>query len=264
MEILLTCRPGRKEGVDVIKMTNHTKSYLFAAVSSAFFLFLALPAVTDPSSPSWLPTQIAVIGALSLLSISAGGLASEAYDIARKKNSVIESCRSCPKKYLLALVSSILFLAVVAPSMQLYVEKWGIAGIATVIVLLVLSIAIAGLVSEGILSFAKIQPITITNRQTSDKANLWASTSTLSPKQSVTIDYILSHIDSRFKDFDASQERMIRELKLQLVNELEGNHDHPIDPSATLISNPRATKESSQKDQIVDTLLGKAGVGGAK
>jgi hypothetical protein len=241
-------------------MTN-TKSYLFAAVSSTFFLFLVLPPEATNSSP-WLPTHIAVICVLSVLSISAGGLASEAYRIARESSVTKSSSKiSANKYYLLAVVSSLLFLAVVTPSMQSYVEKWGIAGIATVIVLVILVIALAGLVSEGILSLAKFRPITTptTTRQTPDEA----SPSSL---PSVTID-VLSHIDSSFKAFDSSQERRIRELKQQLVNALDRKNAHPIETNTSLEvkSNLGAAKESSsQKDRIVDTLLGKSSVGGAK
>jgi uncharacterized membrane protein len=238
-------------------MTN-TKSYLFAAVSSTFFIFLVLPPTTN-SSP-WLPTHIAVICVLSVLSISAGGLASEAYRIARESSVTKSSSKiNANKYYFLAVLSSLLFLAVVAPSMQSYVEKQGIAGIATVIVLVILVIAVAGLVSEGILSLAKIRPITTTTRQTPDEA----SPSSL---PSVTID-VLSHIDSSFKAFDSSQERRIRELKQQLVNALDRKNGHPIETNTSLEvkSNLGAAKESSsQKDRIVDTLLGKSSVGGAK
>jgi hypothetical protein len=243
---------------------NNTKVYLFATISSSFLLLLALPAAATETL--WLPTHIATICALSLLSISAGGLASEAFEIARK-SSLIETTRindTKRKTYFLALASSILFLAIVAPSMQFYVERWGISGIATVIILLILSIAVAGLASEGIFSLTKIRART-TNSD--DEKKLGAISSPFATNQSETSDVdILSHIDSDFKVFDASQERRIHELKQQLINVLDGKH-YPIEPNVTreVKYNPGATKESSQKDLIVDTLLGKEKVvGGAK
>ena len=245
------------------------KSYLSATVSSILLLLLVVPALNDPS---WLPTHIASIAALSVISIASGGLTAETYDIA-KGRSLQQFSGYRAKKYFMALASSLLFLVIVAPSMEPELVVWGVAGSAAFVVLLVLSVAVAGLTAEGlfaVLSLATHPPRTFVENGLNHAIS--TNQSNQEEPSQANID-IASHIDSSFKAFDATQEKRIQELKQQLIHEFGRKHDlantnfdleSRTVPNGTTQEKSQLIVQRSSQDHVVDALLGKDAKAGGK
>lgn len=246
-----------------------TKSNLFTTVSAILLLLLVVPALNEPSM---LPTYIATIAALSVISIAAGGFAAETYDIVKRK-SVPEVSGIKAKKYFMYLTTSLLFLAIVAPSIQPEVEEWGVAVVATVVTLLILSVAVAGLTAEGLFAiFSLAMRPTRTSPENGPKLAVTRSQSNQEEQNQENID-IASHIDSSFKAFDATQERRMQELQQQLIHEFGRKHDlgrANVDFESKPASNGTSQVKSqlgvqgSLQDHVLDALLGKDGKAGGK
>jgi hypothetical protein len=241
-----------------------TKKYLFAAVMSALLLTLVVPILQDPS---WTPVEIAAAGALSIISISVGGLAAETCEFAKLKSfAAMSGIRA--KKYFMSLVGSLLFLAIVAPSLQLSVGVLDPAGTATTLVLLTLTVAIAGLTAEGFFAFLARPP----TKQTELDATSRISSSTASDSGSNNPGNFdaASHIDSRFRAFEVTQEKRMQELKQQLLgafhetgrNAAPNKESKDNDGGSSSSTIPTAQVKLKQQqgpsqDQIADALLGK-------
>ena len=263
-----------------------TKKYLFAAVMSVLLLTLVVPILQDPS---WTPVKIAAAGALSIISISVGGLAAETCEFAKHKSvAALSGIRA--KKYFMSLVGSLLFLAIVAPSLQPSVGVLDPAGTASTLVLLTLSVAVAGLTAEGFFAFLA-RPPTKQNAALKERSKIIATTDGSIEKEQIELDAtsrvssqtasgsgsnngeafdVAAHIDSRFRAFEVTQERRSQELKQQLlgaIHETGRNPAHSIESKdndggsrSSTIPTPQAKLKQQQgpsQDQIGDVLLGK-------
>jgi len=224
-----------------------TKSYLFAAVTSTLLLVLVVPILNDRTL---VPSEIASIAALSVISIAIGGLTSEVYVLARGKKAMDFS--NDAKKYFVSLNSSLLFLAIVAPSIQSAFRSASFEDIVAVAVLFILTLALAGLTAQGffaIISWA------------SGKKTVWngsirslrspANSSDLREHSEANLGPA-DEIDSRFKALESAVDTSLKEMKHQLLSAI---HDAQRGPSNEIETTPA-------RDHIVEALLGKSKTGG--
>jgi hypothetical protein len=254
-----------------------TKSYLFSAVTSSLFLLLVVPLLTDHF---WRSTEMVSVVALSVISIAVGGLTAETFVIVTRKEAVATSTRNA-KKYFTSLTSSVLFLAIVAPSIGPAVDSARLVDAASVAILLVLSLALGGLTADGFfaLFFAKA----LTSQYTSganasiDVATEGGRKQTQLLDGKVSFD-IVAHIDSLFRTLGVTLDTKMQELKEQVQstilevrpkassqNDSMTNRDSADSPAPTKTTQPAPQQlqpGTPSKDQIVDVLLGKAKVGG--
>jgi hypothetical protein len=258
-----------------------TKNYLFAAVTSALLLLLVFP---GPERAESIPSEIATIAALSLVSIAIAGLTAEMYEFARSNKSVTQDSGVRAKRYFMSLNASLLFLVIVAPSIRAGAE--GLIGDATLGVLTVFSVALAGLSSEGFFGLF-CSAMGTRNRNTATEIDSAEngrdqgcgpqvtslnSPSTTSDQQTDNL-FVSSHVASRLQAVDDTLARSFQELKDQLVGairetsliappngETNKSTRDEIGPEAAA---PQAN-QSTSPDQIVDALLGKPSKGAAK
>jgi len=270
-----------------------TKSYLFAAVTSTLILLLVVPILNDLS---FVPTEFASIAALSVISVAFGGLAAETYVIV-KRRTLSAMPGSNAKKYFMSLSCSLFFLAIVAPSIRSAAVSAGVVDAATVVVLLVLSLALGGLTAEGFFAYFSLKTTTRQNvvrdngpdlvvarresnqeEQNGSGALSQTSQNTLdSPSDGKEKFDVARHIDSRFKALDVTLETRMQELKLLLGAIPEGERERSpnggakskVETPSTSASTkavqvkPHQTQQAApEKDQVVDVLLGKAKTGG--
>jgi hypothetical protein len=248
-----------------------TKSYLFAAVTSGLLLLFVIPLLRDPSLN---PTEIVSVGTLTVISVAIAGLIAETFAI-MKQNRSQEASLANAKKYFTCFTCSLLFLAIVAPSIRSTVDSAGLLDLSTAVVLLVLSLALGGLMAEGIFTL-------ITRRRvraqvsgnvapTSEGAQMQGSTLRRSGNQDA-----IAHVDSRLNALGLTLETKMQEVKEELMSTIH-EFGSMLPPSNAIISNQDTENNSSQikqkmrllnqsepraKDQVVDVLLGKAKVGG--
>ena len=264
-----------------------TKSYLFAAVTSTLILLLVVPILNDLSL---VPTEFASIAALSVISIAFGGLAAETYVIV-KRRTLSAMPDSNAKKYFMSLACSLFFLAIVAPSIRSVADSGGVEDAATVVVLLVLSLALGGLTAESFFAFFSLKTPTkqnvvrdngpdlvVARRESNQEEQSGSSQNTLDSSSDGKEKFdVARHIDSRFKALDVTLETRMQELKLLLGAISEGEREHSpngetksnVESSSTSASTnavqvkPHQSQQAApEKDQVVDVLLGKAKVGG--
>jgi hypothetical protein len=257
------------------------KCYLFAAVTSTLLLILVVPLL---NGPWWMPAELASIASLFVISIAAGGLTAETYVIARGRTTA-DLFGTSARKYFMSLVCSLLFLVIVAPSIRSAIDSTAVVDAATVAVLVVLSIALAGLTAQGVFAVVSLRaPRKNAVRENLSRIEQKASSSNSPSSPSHTegnFDFVVvvvavaDQIDSGFKAFEATLDTRMKELKLLLG----AIHDVGLSPNKETNANiasasapapvkleqvklHRHEQETPVKDQIVDALLGKAKAGG--
>lgn len=122
-----------------------TKNYLFASMTSALLLFLVVPLL---STPYWITGKVVSIAALSLFSISVGGLVAETFEIVTGRSSYPRSQRNA-RRYFMSVLTSALLLAIVAPSITAAIDSNDLVSAASASALLGLSLGIGGLTTNG-------------------------------------------------------------------------------------------------------------------
>jgi hypothetical protein len=243
------------------------KSYLFAAVTSGLLLLFVVPFLRDPSLN---PIEIALIGPLTVMSVAIAGLVAESFVIMNHRATQEVSLANA-KKFFTCFTCSMLFLAIVAPSIRFTVESTGLLDVATIVVLLVLSLALGGLTAEGFFALVSKRRA---RTQVSGSNGLTAEGA---QKQDATIrrseNQVSTHFDSELNTLGTTLETKMQELKEELVGAIyEVRSELP--PSNLITSNqdnssqvkqklpPVSQAEPRAKDQVVEVLLGKAKVGG--
>lgn len=209
--------------------------------------------------------------------------------VKRRKPSVVPGSNA--KKYFMSLSCSLFFLAIVAPSIRFAADSAGVADAATVVVLLVLSLALGGLTAEGFFAFFSLKTPTkqnvvrdngpnlvVVRRESNQEEQSGSSQNTLdSPSDGKEKFDVARYIDSRFETLDVTLETRMQELKLLLgaIPESErerspnGETKSKVESSSTSASTkavqvkPHQTQQAApEKDQVVDVLLGQAKAGG--
>jgi hypothetical protein len=247
-----------------------TKNYLFASVTSTLLLGLVVPLLIGPW---WIPSELSSIVALSVLSIAVGGLTAETYVIARGRKAAPLSWTNA-RKYFICLISSSLFLAIVAPSIRPALDSTGVVASATVTVLFVLSLALAGLTSQGF--FALIAWAVRENVQNKPKTSVPSFSNSLgSPAHPEPNLGSTAELDSRFKAFDSALDTRVIELKQELLGAIHDicrtiSPDPGTNANVTSAGAPslvqsepvqRDRQTAPAKDHVVEALLGKAKAG---
>ncbi len=244
------------------------KSYLFAAVTSGLLLLFVVPLLRYPSLS---PTEIASMVTLTVISVAIAGLIAETFAIV-KQSTTQEASLANAKKFFTCFTCSLLFLALVAPSIRSTVDSAGLLEVSNAVVLLVLSLALGGLMAE---SFFALISGRRARAQVSGNNVEGAQMQGSAIRRSGNQDAI-AHVDSRLNTLGLTLETKMQEVKEELVSVIYeiGSMLPPINARA---SDEDYEKNSSQikqklplldqsepraKDQVVDALLGKAKVGG--
>lgn len=215
-----------------------------------------------------MPTELASIIALSIISIAVGGLSAEIYEIVRRRKAVTDLPGTDARKYFMSLVSSLLFLAIVAPSIQSTIDSASVVYAATLVVLFILSLALAGLTAKG---FFEI--LSLSSRRKNEDAMVGVPDAS-SPSSLGSPSQVATEIDSRINAIHATLETRMQELKQQLLGaihdlgqELRADTDNGTKRASTTPSPAKTEQvnhqqETPTKNQAVDVLLGKTKVGG--
>src|SRR5487761_1039907 len=181
-----------------------TKSYLFAALTSTLLLVLVVPLLKDSW---WMPTELVSIAVLSVISIAVGGLSAEIYVIVRGRKAATDLSGTNTRKYFMSLISSLLFLTIVAPSIQSMIDSASVVDAATIAFLLILSLALAGLTAQGFFAILSQKA----TRKNVDCKNVLGATPDASVDSSSkslgSSSQVGAEIDSRFNAIDATLDK---------------------------------------------------------
>lgn len=249
-----------------------TKSYLFAALTSTLLLVLVVPLLKDSW---WMPTELVSIAVLSVISIAVGGLSAEIYVIVRGRKAATDLSGTNTRKYFMSLISSLLFLTIVAPSIQSMIDSASVVDAATIAFLLILSLALAGLTAQGFFAILSQKA----TRKNVDCKNVLGATPDASVDSSSkslgSSSQVGAEIDSRFNAIDATLDKRMQELKQQLLDAIHDigqavsvDKETNTKGASTSVPSPAKTEQVKHqqdiptKDQVVDALLGKAKVSG--
>ena len=138
------------------------KNHLYATVAASLFLFLVVPLLES------ITVKAVSIVTLSFFSVSAGGLSAETFEIATNRSATARSQRNA-KGYFMSVVCSLLFFAIVTPSITLAIDSNGAVNIASASALLALSLGIGGLVTDGFFAlFTKLPVLPAVNPSTKE------------------------------------------------------------------------------------------------
>jgi hypothetical protein len=248
------------------------KSYLFAAVTSGLLLLFVVPLLRYPSLS---PTEIASMVTLTVISVAIAGLVAESYSMIKRGPSEQISLANA-KKYFKCFTCSLLFLAIVAPSIRTAVQSAGLLDVATIAVLLVLSLALGGLTAEGFFGlFSK------SRTRVNVSGNDGGLNAGGAHKQSADVrrfENTDSHVDSRLNALVQTLETKIEDLEEKVAsaihevgltsqpnnNSITSNQDGKENISSSQIEQklPPHNHQSQSQAKVVDVLLGKAKVGG--
>ncbi len=142
-----------------------TKNYLFVSITSALLLLLVIPLL---SAPHWFTGKVVSIVALSLFSVSVGGLVAETFEMAKNRSSQRNA-----RRYFMSVLSSLLFFAIVAPSMTMAIDSNDYVDVASASALLAFSLGIGGLATDGFFAlFSRASNSTPENTNSNDKGRL--------------------------------------------------------------------------------------------
>lgn len=223
--------------------------------------------------PWWIASELSSIVALSVLSIAAGGLTAETYVIARGRKAAPPSWTNA-RNYFISLISSSLFLAIVAPSIRSALDSTGAVAAVSVAVLFVLSLALAGLTAQGF--FALIAWAVRENVQNKPKTSVPSSSNSVdSPACAEANLDSTTELDSRFKVFDSALDTRMQELKRELLGAIHDigrtlSPDPGTNANVTSAGAPspvqreqvqRDRQTAPAKDHVVEALLRKAKAG---